>query len=189
VDDVEPDDEDFVYKNLKCSSVFNNEIRGNRYNENYNYIAIKYKKCPEGQNSPSGEPCLGTNSAEYKSFMAERTNTEINVIFNDIYTEVNDPINTIKKYTNDRYFFSMTEGRTPMLDIFVQSGRFKDSFLTLFGRDEPIHRIGNIREHEVNMDQDDPLWFSAIVRMDNKEVTVVRTEYTYTNMFAEIGGL
>jgi hypothetical protein len=25
--------------------------------------------------------------------------------------------------------------------------------------------------------------------MDNKDVTVVRTEYTYTNMFAEIGGL
>jgi hypothetical protein len=121
--------------------------------------------------------------------MADRANTEINLIFNDIYTEVSDPINTVKKYTNDRYFFSMTEGRTPMLDIFVQSGRFKDSFLTLFGRDEPIFRIGNIREHEVNMDLEEPSWFKAYVRMDNKEVTVVRTEYTYTNMFAEIGGL
>jgi hypothetical protein len=53
-ENLEQDDEDFVYKNLQCSSVFDNEIRGNRYNENFNYIAIKYKKCPEGQSSPSG---------------------------------------------------------------------------------------------------------------------------------------
>jgi hypothetical protein len=131
--------------------VFDNEIRGNRLSENFSYVSIKFKKCLLGQESPSGNPCLDPESDEYINFMADHDNTGLNVIFKDIYTEVNDAIKPVKSYTNDRYFFEMTEGRTPTLDIFVQSGRFKDTFLSLFGRDEPIFKIGNIREHEKNM--------------------------------------
>jgi hypothetical protein len=82
--------------------------------------------------------------------MRQHRNTEINVIFKDIYTEVNDAVRTVKGYTNDRYFFTMTEGKTKMMDLFLQSGRFKDYFLTFFSRDEPIFRVGNIRETELN---------------------------------------
>ena len=39
------------------------------------------------------------------------------------------------------------------------------------------------------MNPSEPSWFNAYVRLDNKHLTIVRTEYTYTNLFVEVGGI
>ena len=69
------------------------------------YVKISLKKCQYPGDSPSGTPCLDPASPEYNTYIEE--NSEVSIIFKDIYTDVNDAEDTVKFFTNDRYYFTL----------------------------------------------------------------------------------
>jgi hypothetical protein len=92
VEDEEEEAIDFTRYNfnaLQCSDIFNNELKGDYYSDNYWYFNVAFKRNNE------------LRSNELNSWLNDH---EVTLIYKDTFSDVDDPDETLKTYINGRTF-------------------------------------------------------------------------------------
>lgn len=100
-----------------CSDVFNNNMRGSKFSEKYSRVNIKLNKCIKGSlKDKNGKVKNCKSYSAVKQFFREN---EIQIIYKDMFTDMDDPKLPVKYYINERISTGLNPQTVKNFDFFL----------------------------------------------------------------------
>lgn len=165
------------FDGMSCTDGFNNLVKGSFLAPEFQYVTIELVKC-----KPEGSKTCATKEKIEKFFLKHK----LRLLMKDTYTDIDDPIKTMKTFPNTRYDTNLDAMITKTLDIFIESGSVKKSGL-LGTSNSPTFKIGDIKNDYIHGGNDN--YFTATVYRESKTMSVSRSEFGFTMWFVAIGGI
>lgn len=148
--------------NLACSNAYNNVVQGDHNSKLFKYVKVSLKKCKGGKKNG----CKRTKDVD--DFFKKN---QMKIVYKDMYTDVDDSRSPVKYYINDNFITGIDERKTKMLNLFLQNGTLRQSFL-IKSYEEPIFSVGKMREFTTPRDDSDADYFVAYIREEPVKLTV-----------------